>query len=336
MSSPTAIWTAEVLCLPTASLGDGSSTGTATCSPTTSSASDDGPRILDCLEFDDRLRWGDVLLDVGFLAMDLERLGRPDLARMFLDWYREFSAETHPSSLEHHYIAYRALVRSKISCLRGGADDQIEALDYLAQCQHHLLDARVQLIVIGGLPGTGKSTLARGLGDELGWPVLRSDEIRKEQVGLDPTSAIAGTLRRGDLLAERDRDDLRGVARPGRRAARERSQRHPRRVVLEGTGGELRRRHSPPRRLPISPSCDACYRPTSPPLVSLGERRASTMHPTPRPPWRRRWSTISTAGRAHVVVDTIRPMPAILSDVLDRIGATHVPPATPGAGRPVT
>ena len=57
---------------------------------------DDGPRILDCLEFDDRLRWGDVLLDVGFLAMDLERLGRPDLARMFLDWYREFSAETHP------------------------------------------------------------------------------------------------------------------------------------------------------------------------------------------------------------------------------------------------
>jgi hypothetical protein len=147
---------------------------------------DDGPRILDCLEFDDRLRWGDVLLDVGFLAMDLERLGRPDLARMFLDSYREFSAETHPRSLGHHYIAYRALVRSKISCLRGGTDDQIEALDYLAQCQDHLLDARVQLIVIGGLPGTGKSTLARGLGDELGWPVLRSDEIRKEQVGLDP------------------------------------------------------------------------------------------------------------------------------------------------------
>ena len=41
---------------------------------------DDGPRVLDCLEFDDRLRWGDVLYDVGFLAMDLERLGRADLA----------------------------------------------------------------------------------------------------------------------------------------------------------------------------------------------------------------------------------------------------------------
>ena len=80
---------------------------------------DDGPRILDWLEFDDRLRWGDVLYDVGFLAMDLEHLGRRDLALHFLDWYREFSAETHPPSLEHHYIAYRALVRSKIACLRG-------------------------------------------------------------------------------------------------------------------------------------------------------------------------------------------------------------------------
>jgi aminoglycoside phosphotransferase family enzyme/predicted kinase len=147
---------------------------------------DDGPRILDGLEFDDRLRWGDVLYDVGFLAMDLERLGRLDLALAFLDWYWEFSAETHPPSLEHHYIAYRALVRSKISCLRGGPTDEVEARSYLAQCQRHLLDGRVQLVVVGGLPGTGKSTLADALGDELGWPVLRSDETRKELAGLDP------------------------------------------------------------------------------------------------------------------------------------------------------
>src|SRR5699024_6595117 len=46
---------------------------------------EDGPRILDCLEFGDEYRWGDVLSDVAFLAMDLERLGRPDLAARFLE-----------------------------------------------------------------------------------------------------------------------------------------------------------------------------------------------------------------------------------------------------------
>jgi aminoglycoside phosphotransferase family enzyme/predicted kinase len=146
----------------------------------------DGPRILDGLEFDDRLRWGDVLYDVGFLAMDLERLGRHDLADELLDWYAEFSAETHPVSLEHHYIAYRALVRAKVSCLRGGAADRVDACHYLAQCRRHLLAGRVQLVVVGGLPGTGKTTLAAAVGDELGWAVLRSDELRKELAGLDP------------------------------------------------------------------------------------------------------------------------------------------------------
>ena len=45
---------------------------------------DDGPRILDCLEFDDRLRCGDVAADVAFLAMDLERLGNTEAAERFV------------------------------------------------------------------------------------------------------------------------------------------------------------------------------------------------------------------------------------------------------------
>ncbi|MBX3286047.1 MAG: gluconate kinase, partial [Actinobacteria bacterium] len=54
---------------------------------------DDGPRVLDCIEFGEDYRWGDVLADVAFLAMDLERLGRPDLGTRFLALHRELSAD---------------------------------------------------------------------------------------------------------------------------------------------------------------------------------------------------------------------------------------------------
>jgi aminoglycoside phosphotransferase family enzyme/predicted kinase len=151
---------------------------------------DDGPRILDCIEFDDRLRYGDVLGDVAFLAMDLERVGAADLGVRFLASYREFAGENYPETLAQHYIAYRAHVRAKVACLRAsqgdiGARDQAGQL--LQMAHDHLKRGRVVLALVGGLPGTGKSTLAQGLSDRLGWTVLRSDEVRKDLAGLAHT-----------------------------------------------------------------------------------------------------------------------------------------------------
>ncbi|MGB3184640.1 MAG: hypothetical protein WBB15_02125, partial [Ornithinimicrobium sp.] len=53
----------------------------------------------------------DVVDDVGCLAMDMERLGHPKLAAKFLHWYAEFSWVATPTSLQHHYFAYRAVMR---------------------------------------------------------------------------------------------------------------------------------------------------------------------------------------------------------------------------------
>ena len=143
---------------------------------------DDGPRILDCIEFDDALRLGDGLSDAAFLAMDLERLGRPDLAERFLAAYREATADVWPASLEHHHIAYRAQVRAKVAAIRAAQGDAASVADarrHLEQAHAHLVAGRVQLVLVGGLPGTGKSTLAAGLERELGMCVIRSDELRK-------------------------------------------------------------------------------------------------------------------------------------------------------------
>ncbi len=148
---------------------------------------DDGPRIIDCLAFNDNYRISDVLADVAFLAMDVERLaGRPPAAS-FLAWYREFTDEHHPESLAHHYIAYRAHVRAKVACLRheqGHAPSAALARSYHQLCLAHLEEGRIRLVLVGGGPGVGKSVLAHGLADQLGWPVLSSDETRKTLAGV--------------------------------------------------------------------------------------------------------------------------------------------------------
>jgi aminoglycoside phosphotransferase family enzyme/predicted kinase len=155
---------------------------------------DDGPRILDCLDFDDRLRWLDGLDDAAFLAMDLERLGAAELARRFVEWYAEYSGDPVPTSLRHHYVAYRAFVRAKVACLPSGRDDPAafgEARRLAGITLRHLRAGAVTLVLIGGLPGTGKSALSAAVADRLGYVVLNSDRIRKELAGLPPERGAA-------------------------------------------------------------------------------------------------------------------------------------------------
>ncbi len=167
---------------------------------------DDGPRLLDCLEFDDRLRSGDVLGDVAFCAMDLERLGRPDLADRLLDRYRRAADDDWPGSLRHFFVAYRAIIRSKVACLRiadGDPGAPATAAQLLGLAADHLARGRVHLVAIGGPPATGKSTLARALADTSGWLVFRSDEIRKELAGIAPDRPAPADLDAGLYTAER-------------------------------------------------------------------------------------------------------------------------------------
>ncbi|MEO5876713.1 MAG: AAA family ATPase [Streptosporangiaceae bacterium] len=160
----------------------------------------DGPRILDCLEFDDELRYLDGLDDAAFLAMDLERLRAAGSARTFLDAYAEFSADPAPAALRHHYVAYRAFVRAKVACLRaaqGGADAAALARHFAEIALRHLRAGTVTMVLVGGLPGTGKSTLAGALADQLGWTLLSSDRIRKELAGISPQQSASAEYRAG-------------------------------------------------------------------------------------------------------------------------------------------
>lgn len=113
----------------------------------------------------------------------LQRLGLPELATRFLAAYAEHADDNWPASLAHFHVAYRAQVRSKVAAIRADqkeAESAAEADRLLAMARRHLDEGHVRLVLVGGLPGTGKSTLAAGLGDALGATVL----LRRDPKGV--------------------------------------------------------------------------------------------------------------------------------------------------------
>jgi uncharacterized protein len=166
---------------------------------------DDGPRILDCLEFDDRLRHGDRLADVAFLVADLERLGATGAAERFAAAYLERSGDSPPPSLLDFYVASRAYVRVLVECLKGGGSGHSrwgDAARLLDVAEFHLQRGAVRLVLVGGPPGSGKSTLATWLGRHLKATVLRSDEVREES-GIPRGDERRYTTEQRDLVYER-------------------------------------------------------------------------------------------------------------------------------------
>ncbi len=161
---------------------------------------DGHPNLLDCMDFDDALRYVDGLDDAAFLAMDLEFLGRPDLAEAFLDRYCGCAADDPPPSLRHFYIAYRAVVRAKVDCIRHGQGHPEAAADaerHLELALEHLRVAVPRLVLVGGGPGTGKTTLARSLAERIGARVISTDDVRKDLERDDVIGGAPGELDAG-------------------------------------------------------------------------------------------------------------------------------------------
>ena len=167
----------------------------------------DGPRALDCLDFSDELRWMDVLDDAACLATDLERLGSPHLGAQFLHDYAEYSGTREPPALRHHYAAYRAVMRAKVAAIRAAGHhthtgpDADEAALLCDIGVAHLRRGRVRLVLVGGPPGSGKSTLSAALADRLGAVLVGSDAERKALAGVAATVHVPAAFGEGIYTA---------------------------------------------------------------------------------------------------------------------------------------
>jgi aminoglycoside phosphotransferase family enzyme/predicted kinase len=155
--------------------------------------------IIDGVEFSDRFRYADVCADIAFLAMDLSRFGRVDLAERLVARYARERADYDLYRLLDFYESYRACVRAKIAAAMASAPSSTEALAESARAdarRYLLLADSVRrrsllapvLVVVAGSIATGKSTLAERLGEELSAAVISADRTRKDMLGLAPTT----------------------------------------------------------------------------------------------------------------------------------------------------
>lgn len=166
---------------------------------------DGKPLLFDAVEFDDAIATGDVLYDLAFLLLDLCERKEPEAANLVLNAYLQLTQE--PKHLEdirvlRFYLMMRAAIRAKIAAAASlhqeGATrrkTEHQAEEYFKICQRALEPTPPVLCVIGGLSGTGKTTVAQGLAPRLGRMPgavhLRTDVLRKELLGI-PDRVKAG------------------------------------------------------------------------------------------------------------------------------------------------
>lgn len=149
--------------------------------------------VIDGVEFDARYRHADPIAEIAFLAMELDLEGRGDLADAFAREYLAAAEDPEGAEVLPFYRAYRAAVRGKVEGMklaqseipeadRTSARDRSRALWLHALAELEEPGRRPCLVLVAGLPGAGKTTLARELAARAGFTVIRSDLVRK---GLD-------------------------------------------------------------------------------------------------------------------------------------------------------
>jgi uncharacterized protein len=169
--------------------------------------------VIDCIEFNERFRFADPVADMAFLLMDLAFHGRRDLASVFADEYFRASDDEKGRPLLPFYTAYRAVVRAKVEGLelleteipeaeRTRAAAKSRAHWLLALGELEVPSRRPCLVLVGGLPGTGKSTIAAGLVRQANFRLIRSDIVRKELAGLPPGAAARSEFAEGIYARE--------------------------------------------------------------------------------------------------------------------------------------
>lgn len=175
---------------------------------------DGAPVAFDGIEFDAALRWIDVMNETAFLVMDLLDHGLEPLAWRCLSAYLEATGDYDAVAVLRLYLVYRALVRAKIACIRahqpGVAIAGRIALDreyhgYFELARRLSQGAHPAIVLMHGLSGSGKTTVAQSLVETIGGVRVRSDIERKRLLGLGAGVRTHAGVGSGPYSQESDR-----------------------------------------------------------------------------------------------------------------------------------
>jgi predicted kinase len=145
--------------------------------------------LFDCIEFNPKLRWIDVISEVAFLVIDLLHFGYDRHAYRLLNHYLQRTGDYQGVALLRYYLVYRALVCAKVSLLRQAQQPAVSGQACLKYVEYANLAERfthvgqTALIITHGYSGSGKSTMAGQLAEKTGAVQIRSDIERKRLFG---------------------------------------------------------------------------------------------------------------------------------------------------------
>ena len=153
----------------------------------------DGICIYDCIEFNERFRYIDTASDIAFLAMDLDYNGYHGLSRFIVAEAARLMDDPGMYGVIDFYKCYRAFVRGKVESIKAfepevPGDEKEQSLEkagryFRLALRYALFGSDPAVIVTFGIIGTGKSTLAGMLAEELSCAAIASDAVRKEITG---------------------------------------------------------------------------------------------------------------------------------------------------------
>ncbi len=175
---------------------------------------DGQPTLFDAIEFNRQIAEIDTLFDLAFLLMDLDRRGLRWAANRVLNRYYRAREDLDALAALPLYLSLRAGIRAHVAAAARAtqrdadarAAKQAEARDLFAAARAYLDPAPARLIAVGGVSGSGKTTIARRIAPEIGRPpgalVVRSDVERKRLFGVAETERLPERAYQGKVNAE--------------------------------------------------------------------------------------------------------------------------------------